>query len=347
MKCKDPPRPSVSALSPLIGARIRKAFGSTLYDGTIVSADKVVSKDGGASIEESVLHVKFDDGDEEDLSIDEAKKLVKSFENKGKAKAPPPPRTHPVRACVVAPCRIVTPTAPRLPPSLYVTDSFAPLVDKSTHTVLLGTAPGDLSKKSGEYFSNPSNSFWRVASLHPFIPLDSSYDSRSSGLLRKGYGLFDVLSSSSKSRPNSSLDSEIIHSTPSDIHGLLKDYPKIRRLAFHSVLAAEKFSENFLGDNIGPFLYWCRKEYSPQIKKLFTPKNGVTMMVADITEASSLVEIDDSDVDYLLDPEDPVAVGREIELVYVTSTSATNSGLDWMKKGEIWKEDLFHVDSYD
>ena len=71
------------------------------------------------------------------------------------------------------------------------------------------------------------------------------------------------------------------------------------------------------------------------------------MVVADITEASSLVEIDDSDVDYLLDPEDSVAVGREIELVYVTSTSATNSGLDWMKKGEIWKEDLFHVDSYD
>ncbi|GMH48455.1 hypothetical protein TrVE_jg5725 [Triparma verrucosa] len=317
MKRKDPPRPSVSALSPLIGARIRKAFGSTLYDVTIVSVDKFVSKDGGAAIEESVLHVKFDDGDEEDLSIDEAKKLVKSFENKGKAKAPPPPRTHPVRACVVAPCRIVTPTAPRLPPSLYVTDSFAPLVDKSTHTVLLGTAPGDLSKKPGEYFSNPSSSFWRVASLHTVTPLDSSYDSRCSGLLRK------------------------------DIHGLLKDYPKIRRLAFNSVLAAEKFSENFLGDNIGPFRYWCRKEYSPQIKKLFTPKNGVTMMVADITEASSLVEIDVSDVDYLLDPEDPVAVGREIELVYVTSTSATNSGLDWMKKGEIWKEDLFHVDSHD
>ena len=216
MKRKDPLRPSVSALSPLIGARIRKAFGSTLYDVTIVSVDKFVSKDGGAAIEESVLHVKFDDGDEEDLSIDEAKKLVKSFENKGKAKAkaPPPPRTHPVRACVVAPCRIVTPTAPRLPSSLYVTDSFAPLVDKSTHTVLLGTAPGDLSKKSGEYFSNPSNSFWRVASLHTFTPLDSSYDSHCSGLLRKGYGLFDVLSSSSKSRPNSSLDSEIIHSTP-------------------------------------------------------------------------------------------------------------------------------------
>ncbi|GMI08436.1 hypothetical protein TrVE_jg9221 [Triparma verrucosa] len=82
--------PSSSAHSSLIGARISKAFGQTLYDGTIVSADKVVGKDGGAAIEESVLHVKYDDGDEEDLSIDEAKKLVKSFENKAKAKSPKP-----------------------------------------------------------------------------------------------------------------------------------------------------------------------------------------------------------------------------------------------------------------
>ena len=70
-------------------------------------------------------------------------------------------------------------------------------------------------------------------------------------------------------------------------------------------------------------------------------------MVADITEASSLVEIDDSDVDYLLDPADPVAVGRKIELVYVTSTSGTNARLDWRKKGEMWKEELFDVGSYD
>jgi len=41
-------------------------------------------------------------------------------------------------------------------------EGFPPLIDTKTKLLVLGTMPGDKSIRTGEYYANPKNQFWRL-----------------------------------------------------------------------------------------------------------------------------------------------------------------------------------------
>jgi hypoxanthine-DNA glycosylase len=41
-------------------------------------------------------------------------------------------------------------------------DSFQPIVNEMTETIILGTMPGEISLQKNEYCANRSNQFWKI-----------------------------------------------------------------------------------------------------------------------------------------------------------------------------------------
>jgi double-stranded uracil-DNA glycosylase len=41
-------------------------------------------------------------------------------------------------------------------------ESFPPIVSKRSKLLILGSMPGELSLKAGQYYAHPRNAFWRI-----------------------------------------------------------------------------------------------------------------------------------------------------------------------------------------
>jgi len=108
---------------------------------------------------------------------------------------------------------------------------FSPIIDKNTEILILGSLPSDISIKTGEYYANPQNQFWRIifAIFNNGIPL-YQYHEKTNLLLKNKIGLWDVLTEADR---KGSLDSNIQSEILNDFSGLFKDYPNIRKLAFN------------------------------------------------------------------------------------------------------------------
>lgn len=71
---------------------------------------------------------------------------------------------------------------------------FEPVVDSESEVLVLGTAPGEVSLLTGEYYANRGNIFWEVIS-HIFnggVPLES-YAEKVACLHRNHIALCDTL----------------------------------------------------------------------------------------------------------------------------------------------------------
>jgi len=125
--------------------------------------------------------------------------------------------------------------------------SFPPIVNASSHTLVLGSMPGRVSLRAGEYYAHPRNLFWR--SMERLLRIDPSapYDQRVASLLEHGVALWDVLKSCTR---ESSLDADIVSSSivPNDFQRLFREYPSIRVVCFNGAKAAKSFSRHVLGE---------------------------------------------------------------------------------------------------
>lgn len=122
---------------------------------------------------------------------------------------------------------------------------FPPVVDQHTHTLILGSLPGDQSLKAAQYYANPQNQFWRLMSEvtgQELVPLD--YPSRLAALLSHGIGLWDVVA---QARRPGSLDSSIRERNDNDLSALVACYPHLRVIAFNGGTAA-RLGIKVLGD---------------------------------------------------------------------------------------------------
>lgn len=118
-------------------------------------------------------------------------------------------------------------------------EGFPPLIDNNTEIIVLGTMPGDKSIRTGEYYANPTNQFWKLI-FHIFnsgIPV-FNYEEKSKLLLKNKIGLWDVLS---KAHRYGSLDSNIQNEEINDFEQLFKDYPNIKVLIFNGQKPAEYY----------------------------------------------------------------------------------------------------------
>lgn len=119
---------------------------------------------------------------------------------------------------------------------------LAPIIDKSTRILILGSLPSDESIRKQQYYGNPVNDFWRLISEiigEDITPLD--YSTRIGKLQKHGIGLWDVLFASER---DGSMDSNIKNEEINDFSNLKNVAPNLRLVCFNGKKAGE-FEDTF------------------------------------------------------------------------------------------------------
>ncbi len=118
------------------------------------------------------------------------------------------------------------------------TAGFDALADHDSEILILGTLPGPESLKSGRYYQNGRNSFWKIMAdvLGEFPKL--RYDDRIAMLRRHKIALWDVLESGER---DGSADNAIKNPKPNDIVGFVAAHPSLRIIAFNGTPAKDLF----------------------------------------------------------------------------------------------------------
>lgn len=115
--------------------------------------------------------------------------------------------------------------------------AFPPSVDADTRLLILGSLPGDVSIKQGEYYAHRGNAFWALIG----DVLDENdlralpYAMRLKRLRARGVGLWDVIESAER---EGSLDSAIRAAEARDLAAFIARLPKLRAIAFNGKAAA-------------------------------------------------------------------------------------------------------------
>lgn len=110
-------------------------------------------------------------------------------------------------------------------------ESFAPLIDKQTEILIIGTMPGLKSLEEAQYYAHPRNAMWTiVAQIYNRNKAFSCYEEKTACLLKNRIGMWDNLQYCER---NGSLDSNIKNEIPNDFEQLLTKYPQVKKLLFN------------------------------------------------------------------------------------------------------------------
>lgn len=129
---------------------------------------------------------------------------------------------------------------------------FAPVINKDTHTIILGTMPGPESLLKMQYYANDANLFWDIVfrSLPTIIEWDElisdlniSYEKKKARLLSNGIGLWDVIKVCK--RDGGAGDIYITDDALNDFDEFFKLNPQIEFIMFNGTTAHNKFKRNF------------------------------------------------------------------------------------------------------
>lgn len=119
--------------------------------------------------------------------------------------------------------------------------SFAPLIDENTHTLIIGTMPGEASLQAQEYYAYKHNALWKIiAAVYNHNNEFGNYAHKKFCLLSHNTGLWDSLRSCAR---KGSLDSAINNESPNDFESLLKNYPLVNKFLFNGQKAFAFFKK--------------------------------------------------------------------------------------------------------
>jgi len=100
---------------------------------------------------------------------------------------------------------------------------FPPVVAADTHTLILGSFPGEASLAATQYYAHPRNQFWRLLGTVLEEPLaELAYEERLRRVLAHGIGVWDVLAACHR---EGSLDAAIRNAQPNDFASLREHAP--------------------------------------------------------------------------------------------------------------------------
>ncbi|WP_227869588.1 DNA-deoxyinosine glycosylase [Undibacterium parvum] len=118
---------------------------------------------------------------------------------------------------------------------------FPAVINLATHTLLLGSFPGEASLRAQQYYAFKQNQFWRLMSgVLAENLVDLTYQERLQSLLTHGIGLWDVFGACQR---QGSLDSAIRQGQPNDFRALQLAYPQLRKLCFNGNTAGKMRTE--------------------------------------------------------------------------------------------------------
>ena len=114
---------------------------------------------------------------------------------------------------------------------------LAPITDKSTRILILGSLPSDVSIRKQQYYGNPGNDFWRLISEVIGVDITAlDYSARIGKLQEHGIGLWDVLFAGER---EGSLDSNIKDEEINDFSDINSIAPNLRLVCFNGKKAGE------------------------------------------------------------------------------------------------------------
>jgi len=122
-------------------------------------------------------------------------------------------------------------------------ECFSPIVCESSKLLVLGSMPGALSLKAGQYYAHPHNAFWPImGELFGAVP-SLPYEERVKRLQSVGVALWDSLQACS--RPGS-LDTSITEEVANDFPAFFARYPNITHVFFNGGKAEKAFRHHAL-----------------------------------------------------------------------------------------------------
>jgi len=129
--------------------------------------------------------------------------------------------------------------------------SFEPIINECSEVLILGTIPGPESLQKKQYYANPQNQFWSIIfKVFGEDAAGSSYDERLSYLLKNKIALWDIFHSAER---KGALDADIRNETANDIPGLIRSFPRIKRILLNGKKAEMSFHRNFPNESIDVF----------------------------------------------------------------------------------------------
>ena len=114
--------------------------------------------------------------------------------------------------------------------------SFPPLVGAGTRVLVLGSLPGEVSLRRGEYYANPRNRFWDLVGALIEQPVPPLYEERVGLIQAAGIGLWDVVRSA---RRKGSLDAAIRGHVVNPLGELARRLPSLQAVAFNGQKASK------------------------------------------------------------------------------------------------------------
>lgn len=118
--------------------------------------------------------------------------------------------------------------------------AFAPIADRNSRILILGTMPGEKSLELQQYYGNRGNHFWKLLYTIFDEPFATDYTERLSFLKHHKIALWDVLKYCER---EGSLDSKIKNEVANDFSEFYDQCPKIDFVLFSSKKAAEYYSK--------------------------------------------------------------------------------------------------------
>ncbi|MDE6867552.1 MAG: DNA-deoxyinosine glycosylase [Clostridia bacterium] len=126
---------------------------------------------------------------------------------------------------------------------------FAPLFDKDSKLLILGSFPSVKSRKVEFYYGNPQNRFWRIVCSYFGEDVPQNTEGKKSFLLKHNIALWDIVT---ECEISGSQDSTIKNFKVADIKTLLQNCG-VRFIILNGSTAYGIFKDNYGDINI-PFL---------------------------------------------------------------------------------------------
>lgn len=121
--------------------------------------------------------------------------------------------------------------------------SFPPIVSQKSRVLILGSMPGVVSLKAGEYYAHPRNAFWQIMGELFGAGHSLPYNERVALLQSAGVALWDSLQACV--RPGS-LDASITKEVANDFSTFFLDHPSISHVFFNGRKAETAFRRHVL-----------------------------------------------------------------------------------------------------
>ena len=123
--------------------------------------------------------------------------------------------------------------------------SFSPIENPAATILILGSMPGKVSLRAGQYYAHPRNAFWPIMGELVGATPELAYAKRIQKLKSAGIALWDVLASCTR---HSSMDADIEADSicANDFASFFLKHTNITHVFFNGCMAEQSFHKHVL-----------------------------------------------------------------------------------------------------